>query len=169
MVRCMACTVLWAWQSTCHSLTVVFIKKLKAFFLLLNFFFFLSSFFFFCSWSAKPRSCGLFCWGYRCFTPSIYVMHSLLLFCVTTVLSDYPQCSFSWWIVCCIVFCLSFAKACWLCVIETRPNSDVIILKPKVVKCSRFFYGWECSNTLSTATAVTVTETVQFRNVFQIF
>lgn len=37
---------------------------------------------------------------YQCFIPSICVMHCLLLFCVTTVLSDYPQCGFSWWTLC---------------------------------------------------------------------
>lgn len=31
---------------------------------------------------------------------SQYVIHCLLLFCVTTVLSDYRQCSLSWWTVC---------------------------------------------------------------------
>lgn len=40
-------------------------------------------------------SCSLLCKEYQSFIPSIYVMHCLLLFCVTTRLSDYPQCSFS--------------------------------------------------------------------------
>lgn len=38
-------------------------------------------------------------------------MHCLLLFCVTAVLWDYPQSSFSPWTVCYIVFRLSFTKS----------------------------------------------------------
>lgn len=88
----------------------------------------------FSSFLAKLRSCGLLCREYQCFIPSIYVMHCLLLFCVTTVLSDYPQCSFSRWTLCFIVFCLSSAKSLLLCVIKqacVKIFQSVIPLKPE--------------------------------------
>ncbi len=88
----------------------------------------------FSSFVAKLRSCSLLCREYQCFIPSICVMHCLLLFCVTTVLSDYLQHSFSWWTLRFIVFCLSSAKSLLLCVIKqacVKIFKNVIPLKPE--------------------------------------
>ena len=82
---------------------------------------------------------------YQCFIPSICVMHCLLLFCVTTVLSDYPQCGFSWWTLCYIVFCLSSSKSLlvWSVCHQTGLYKDSHICHPSKNQTKSHVWRWQ--------------------------